>query len=91
LRLNGETAEITSGDTTSGMLYPCTYEISLRAGSGVDQDYMTVSPGRFFVLNDDRSNTNDSRTWGELHLNTIEGQVEARVRAPDGTWLHEPL
>ncbi len=91
LRLDGEAVEITSGETTTGMLYPCTYEISLRAGAGVDQDYMTVSPGRFFALSDDRSNTNDSRTWGELHLDTLEGKVEARVRAVDGTWLHDPI
>ena len=91
LRLNGEAIEVTSGDTTSGMLYPCTYEISLHGGSGVDQDYITVSPGRFFALSDDRSNTNDSRTWGELRLDTIEGRVVARVRAVDGTWRHDPL
>lgn len=91
LRLDGEAIEVTSGDTTSGMLYPCTYEISLRGGAGVDQDYITISPGRFFVLSDDRSNTNDSRTWGELHLDTIEGRIEARVRAVDGTWRRDPI
>ena len=91
LRLDGEAIEITSGDTTSGMLYPCTYEISLRAGGGVDQDHITVSPGRFFVLSDDRSNTDDSRTWGELRLEHIQGRIEARVRRTDGTWYHEPI
>jgi len=91
LRLDGDAIEITTGDTTSGMLYPCTYEISLRAGGGVDQDYITVAPGRFFVLSDDRSNTDDSRTWGELRLDTILGKVEARVRTVDGTWYYDPI
>jgi signal peptidase I len=91
LRLDGDAIEITSGDTTSGMLYPTTYEISLEGGHGVDQDFITVSPGRFFALSDDRSNTHDSRTWGELRLHSIRGEVVARIRDTDGTWYYEPL
>jgi signal peptidase I len=34
---------------------------------------ITLGPGQYFVASDDRSDTNDSRTWGLVALNQIEG------------------
>ena len=77
LAVNGEFVETTSGDTTTGVLYPNSYEVSLLSGEGLDQESFTVSPDRFFVLGDNRGDSADSRTWGELPLDSIQGKVVA--------------
>jgi len=90
LAVNGEFVETTSDGVTTGVLYPNSYEVSLLFGTGLDQESFTVSDDRFFVLGDNRGDSADSRTWGELPVDTIQGEVEAiywRVGAP--VW--EPL
>jgi signal peptidase I len=41
-------------------------------------DTMVLGENQCFVLSDDRSNTNDSRTWGPISMNTIAGRVVFR-------------
>ncbi|MDR1177532.1 MAG: signal peptidase I [Spirochaetaceae bacterium] len=41
-------------------------------------DTLVLSGNQCFVLSDDRSNTNDSRTWGPVPMNVIAGQVVFR-------------
>jgi signal peptidase I len=38
-------------------------------------DPMVLGENQCFVLSDDRSNTNDSRTWGPIPMNIIAGRV----------------
>ena len=83
LEVNGEVVEYDADGSMAGMLYPTTYEISLESGGGVDQDLTTIADGRFFALSDNRSSSSDCRTWGELPLDRIEGEVFAIVYRPD--------
>jgi signal peptidase I len=79
LRIGDDFVEVTSGQTTTGILYPATYDISLASGEGVDQERLTVAEGRVFVLGDNRGNAADSRTWGQLPLANVEAGVQAIV------------
>jgi signal peptidase I len=38
-------------------------------------DTLVLAENQCFVLSDDRSNTNDSRTWGPIPMNIIAGKV----------------
>jgi signal peptidase I len=40
-----------------------------------NMDPRVLGKNECFVLSDDRSNTNDSRTWGPLQVNLVAGQV----------------
>jgi signal peptidase I len=40
-----------------------------------NMDRITLGEGQCFVLSDDRSNTNDSRTWGPLPVGAVTGKV----------------
>jgi signal peptidase I len=40
-----------------------------------DMDPRVLGEDECFVLSDDRSNTNDSRTWGPLPVNLVAGQL----------------
>ena len=40
-----------------------------------NMETIILSPNEFFVLSDDRSNTNDSRTWGPVPLSMISGRA----------------
>ncbi|MDR2481902.1 MAG: signal peptidase I [Spirochaetaceae bacterium] len=44
---------------------------------------ITLNEGECFVLSDDRSNTNDSRTWGPLSVYTITGKALLRYWPPN--------
>jgi signal peptidase I len=45
-------------------------------------DARILGDNECFVLSDDRSNTNDSRTWGPLPLNLVAGQLLFRYWPP---------
>ena len=40
-----------------------------------DMDRIVLGDNEFFLLSDDRSNTNDSRTWGPVTINNISGRA----------------
>jgi len=41
-------------------------------------DPLVLGPGECFVVSDDRSNTNDSRTWGSVHYSSITARAVLR-------------
>jgi signal peptidase I len=43
-----------------------------------DHDEVTVSPGFYYVLGDHRTNSSDSREWGEVPKKYITGKVQLR-------------
>jgi signal peptidase I len=43
-----------------------------------DHDEVTVSPGYYYVLGDHRTNSSDSREWGEVPKKYITGKVQLR-------------
>jgi signal peptidase I len=46
---------------------------------------LTVPPGYYFMLGDNRDMSDDSRFWGPVPRLWIEGRAEALCRAPDAT------
>ncbi len=40
-----------------------------------NMDTMILAEDEYFVLSDDRNNTNDSRTWGPVNADSISGRV----------------
>lgn len=67
LKVNGnEQASVTQGSTTKGSS-SIVYPI-------------TLEEGQYFVLNDDRDDVSDSREYGAVGLNAIQGKVIALLR-----------
>ncbi|MDR1024665.1 MAG: signal peptidase I [Treponema sp.] len=52
---------------------PALWDESIPFSGNIDR--ITVGEGECFVLSDDRSNTNDSRTWGPIPLHKVAGKV----------------
>ncbi|MDR2136437.1 MAG: signal peptidase I [Treponema sp.] len=48
-----------------------------------NMDRIILGEGECFVLSDDRSNTNDSRTWGPIPLRNVAGKVLFRYWPPN--------
>jgi signal peptidase I len=42
---------------------------------GIDQRPFTVPEDRYFMMGDNRDNSNDSRVWGTVHRNDLRGPV----------------
>jgi signal peptidase I len=45
-------------------------------------DTIILGPNECFVISDDRSNTNDSRTWGAIPYSLITARAVARIWPP---------
>ena len=52
---------------------PALWDTSLPFSGNMER--VTLGPNEYFVLSDDRSNTNDSRTWGPVPLSSIAGKA----------------
>jgi signal peptidase I len=52
---------------------PALWDESLPFSGNMDR--IILGEGECFVLSDDRSNTNDSRTWGPIPVNMLTGKV----------------
>jgi signal peptidase I len=52
---------------------PAAWDGSLPLSGTMDS--IKLGPGEYFVASDDRSNTNDSRTWGVVRLENFLGQA----------------
>ncbi|MDR2176881.1 MAG: signal peptidase I [Treponema sp.] len=48
-----------------------------------NMDRIILGEGECFVLSDDRSNTNDSRTWGPIPLRRLTGKILFRYWPPN--------
>lgn len=44
-----------------------------RRGSRLDRGTWVVEPGRYFMMGDNRDNSNDSRVWGTVRLEELKG------------------
>jgi len=44
-----------------------------RRGSRLDRGTWVVEPGRYFMMGDNRDNSNDSRVWGTVRLEEFKG------------------
>jgi signal peptidase I len=43
--------------------------------TGQSQERMTIPPDRYFLMGDNRDNSNDSRVWGTVHRDDLKGPV----------------
>jgi signal peptidase I len=50
---------------------------------------MVVPPGEYFMMGDNRDNSNDSRFWGFVPRSDVIGtpvMIYMSIKAPDGAW-----
>jgi len=73
IALPGDTVEIRQGQVyVNGELLPNVYEARLDKSN---LSPLTVPEGRLFVLGDNRPNSNDSRNWGTLEIESVVGKT----------------
>ena len=66
--------EVTEMDYTTGIPHlPALWDSSLPLSGNMDS--IILGEGECFVLSDDRSNANDSRTWGPVPVKNITGKA----------------
>ena len=66
--------EVTEQDYTPDIpQMPALWDLSLPFSG--DMDTLVLGENECFVLSDDRSNTNDSRTWGPVPVKNIRGKA----------------
>lgn len=69
------------GDSTTGLflltedLGPVTHDILIRDGQPSVQGEFTVPKGQYFVMGDNRDNSNDSRYWGTVPEANLVGKA----------------
>jgi signal peptidase I len=71
-------------------LLGCEHEwLSVPGMRGPEQSRFTVEPGRYFVMGDNRDNSNDSRIWGTVRFEEIKGPAWRLYFSWDfnGGWL----
>jgi signal peptidase I len=80
--LPGETVHITGGNVsitkTDGTTVPLTESYVKNIGNGADM-VVTLPPGQYFVMGDNRPESSDSRYWGELPRANIVGRAFVRL------------
>jgi signal peptidase I len=66
--------EVTENDYTPTIpVIPALWDSSLPFSGNMDR--IVLGENECFVLSDDRSNTNDSRTWGPVPIKNITGKA----------------
>ena len=66
--------EVTETDYTPGIPHvPALWDSSLPFSGNMDT--IVLGEDEYFVLSDDRSNTNDSRTWGPIPVKNVSGKA----------------
>jgi signal peptidase I len=74
--LDGDTVAIKKGVLyVNGVPPEYKYRIQVEAGGGKDYGPVNIPPNHFFVLGDNRSDSNDSRAWGPVPYSCLKGRV----------------
>lgn len=76
--VNGEGVRIINEENPQGFLLNETYVQATNLGGPTGMS-LTLQPGEFFVLGDNRRVSSDSRTWGVLPGSDIVGRVIVRL------------
>jgi signal peptidase I len=71
----GKGKEMTGAVLLSEDLAPVTHDILIRDGQPTVQGEFTVPAGQYFVMGDNRDNSNDSRYWGTVPEGNLVGKA----------------
>jgi len=79
---NEDTGETFTGDheidyrVLQENLEGCRHEVlDIPGNTGLSRSAFTIAPGRYFMLGDNRDNSNDSRAWGTVRRDELKGPV----------------